>query len=102
MIEYIEYKGKKHPLRISYIAMKQVQKETKNQMGDDITTYESLLYFSMKRGYEIEQEEMPFKRNEMPEILDECFLAFLPLAKDFFQRLAAASGVMPPLETKSK
>lgn len=89
MIEYIEYKEKKYPVRISYMAIMGLKKDTGKgleDMGDgmDKSTIESLLYHSLKSGAAAEGKEMPFKKADLVDILEECFISFLSLIPKFF------------------
>jgi hypothetical protein len=107
MIEYIKYKGKKYPVRISTYAMKMLQKETDKSVDDlmevtDIALYEPLLYYSMVAGAKAEGSELDIKREDVEWVLDECFIEFVQLIPKFFPKNAEVGGVteMTPIVRK--
>ena len=89
MIEYIEYKKKKYPIRISYMAIMGLKKDTGKGLEDmgsgmDEKTIESLLFHSLKSGAVAEGNEMPFKKADLVDILEECFMDFISMIPKFF------------------
>jgi len=97
MIEYIKYRGKKYPIRISTYAMKMFQKETEKTVDDlmdinDIALYEPLLYYSMVAGAKAEGTELDIKKEDIEWVLDECFVEFVKLIPKFFPENAVGGG----------
>lgn len=106
MIEYINYKKKKLPVRIQFYAlmkfkaetgksfdeMKEIAKEddTKTVMEslglDEFGLMEPLLYYSLISGHKAitPEKEFPFIRENAFDILEECFLEFVDLLPKFF------------------
>jgi hypothetical protein len=97
MIEYIKYKGKKYPVRLSTYAMKMFQKETEKSIDDlmevqDVALYEPLLYYSMVAGAKAEGTELDIAKEEIEWVLDECFIEFVQLIPKFFPENAGVGG----------
>ena len=89
MIEYITYKKKKYPIRISYVALNGFKKDTGKSFDDmeggiDLENYESLLFHALRSGAKAEEIEMPFEKKDIEDILDECMMEFLELIPKFF------------------
>ena len=73
-MDYITYKKEKLPIRVSYYALKQYQKETGKDLSDldeNLENLEILLYHSLIAGHKSENKEMILPREEMEFILDE-------------------------------
>jgi hypothetical protein len=97
MIEYIKYKEKKYPVRISTYAMKMFQKETEKSIDDlmdinDIALYEPLLYYSMIAGAKAEGVELDIPKEDIEWVLDECFVEFIRLIPKFFPENVVGGG----------
>lgn len=111
MIKYITYKSKKHPVRVSYYALKKTQQEVKKDNGDelsmeqimsgDIELYEPLLFYALQAGYKAEEKENPIKRDDIEWVLDECFTEFINIVPSFFQGLEAGQK-QPPKKPTNK
>lgn len=109
MVEYITYQGKQLPVRISFLAinnsekdLKKMKKELKAQ-GDEPTELdylEPLLYHSLIAGHYAEKRVFDIKRDEVQYILDECLMEFADLAKKFSSKEGAKSA--NPMQKKSK
>jgi len=89
MVQYIEYKEKKYPVRISYRALVGLKKDTGKSFeelseGGDLEFYEPLLYHALISGAKAVDTEMPFKLKDMPDILDECWMSFSSTIGAFF------------------
>lgn len=88
MIEYITYKNEKYPVRISYLAIMGLKKDTGKGLEDisemDEKIIESLLFHSLKSGAKAEGNEMPFKKTDIVDILEECFMEFVVIIPKFF------------------
>jgi len=79
-ISYITYEGDKLPLRISWYALNNYQKETGkdiNDIGEDIGNYEILLWYALIAGHHAIKKELAISREEVPFILDECLNEFI-------------------------
>ena len=87
MVEYIAYKDDKYPIRISYYALKMVKQETGkalDNLEEDITLLEPLLFYSLAAGHKAEGKNFTVNREEIEFMLDECWLDFVELIKNFF------------------
>lgn len=88
MIEYITYKKKQYPIRLSYLALKKFKQETGKDFekldDNDIEIYETMLFYALESGGKAMDTPNPFKREIMEEILDECFFDFVKLVPKFF------------------
>jgi hypothetical protein len=90
MVEYITYKGKKFPIRVSYYVLKHLKEETGKGLeaidDQDFEVYEAILFYALIAGnqYENGKMESPIKRDEMEMVLDECFFDFIALIPKFF------------------
>ena len=93
MIKYIKYQNEKHPVRISYYALKHTSEDTGTSLekltdkGNDSIVFEKLLYYGLKAGYRAEGKgELPEELSEenIEFVLDEIFFEFTEMIKDFF------------------
>lgn len=93
MIEYITYDKKKYPVRVSYRALTMFKKETGVSLENldnpdageiDLTAYETLIYYALESGHRAEKKEFTFKKDEMADVLDDCFFEFVKLIPRFF------------------
>lgn len=74
MVNYIEYKEEKHPIRISYYALKQFQLETGKSieaLDEDMANIEILLWYGLIAGSKAEGKELTLEREDMEFLLDE-------------------------------
>lgn len=96
MIEYLNIKGEKHPIRVSYLVLKNLKKETGKTLetidNGDVELYEPILFYALQSGAAAENKQMPFTREQMPEILDECMFDFLELIPLFFPQNRGKKG----------
>ena len=101
MIEFITYKEKKYPIRISYMAIMGLKEDTGKGMEDmgegmDKATIESLAYHSLKSGAKAQGNEMPFKKEDIEDILEDCFMEFISLIPLFFPEDKLGKTVKKP------
>ena len=89
MVKYIKYQGEQYPVKIGYRVLKNLQKEgvDLSAVKEDLTVYETLLFYALQAGTKIEGEEMPFSRDQMEDLLDEVFEEFVGIVLDFSQNL---------------
>lgn len=86
-ISYISYKDNKWPLRISWYALREFQKDTGRkieELGNDMADMESLLWFSLIAGHTALEMPMTLKREDMQWILDESMEEFNQILTDSF------------------
>lgn len=87
MVEFITYQKKKYPIKIGYYVLKMLKVETKKNLediGGDIEIYETLLFYALKQGAKIEGVDFNFTKEDMEQVLDECFFDFVELIPKFF------------------
>jgi len=92
MIKLIKINGVEHPIRVSYSALKAVKdthgKSISKVTEDELEVYETLLFASLKSGYQATQRssEFKFKKEEMELALDDCYVDFLKIVPEFFPK----------------
>ena len=90
MVEYISYKKKQWPVRISYSVIKRIQAANNGKdiasllKGGSVAMFETILYYGLLSGCKAEETECPFKEEDMEDILDECFKEFTEIIPKFF------------------
>lgn len=87
-MDYLNYKGAKLPLRVSYYALKQYQVETGkdiSSLDESISNLEILLYYALKAGAKADNKLFEIQREEMEFILDEALPEFNSILIGSFQ-----------------
>jgi hypothetical protein len=92
LVKHITYKGKEHPVRISYRAIKVLTQSGKNIDAENLLSgqedsdmYEKILFIGLQSGYKAEDiTDFPFKESDMEDVLDEIFWEFLEIMPEFF------------------
>ncbi len=91
MVKFLAIRGEQHPIRLSYYALKMLKEKlgisVTEMKDDDYKAYECLLYYSLKKGAEVEGKEMPFDEDEMENVMDEVFFEFVALIPSFFPQI---------------
>jgi hypothetical protein len=94
MVKYINYKGKKHPVKIGYYVLKMLKAETGKEITDvfqegntNLEIYEPLLFYALKKGAKDTDQEFAFKMEDMEDVLDDCLFDFIAMLPDFFPQL---------------
>ena len=98
-MDFINYKGKELPIRVSYYALKQYQKETGkdiSSLDDNIENLEILLYHAIVAGHKAEDKECTINRDDIELILDESMTQFNQIILNSFP------GFQPADATKKK
>ena len=89
MVRFLECKGQELPIRVSYYALKKMKQSLGRTVSltdsSDYDAYEELLYHSLVKGHKEEGIEMPFKREDMEDVMDEVYFDFIALIPFFFQ-----------------
>ena len=85
MTEFLYYKGKELPVRVSFYALKHTKRETKKDVFDnfDLDMFEPLLFYSLKAGHKAEGIDLDIKREDVEFVLDEVLQDFMKLVKAF-------------------
>jgi hypothetical protein len=92
MVKYLEYKKDKLPVRLSYRALKSLKGKdlAKLASGGDSGTilddemFEELLWAGLRSGHSHEEKELKLKKEDMEDVLDECFFEFVQMIPQFF------------------
>lgn len=90
MVKYIEYKEKRYPVRVSYLALKMVSEKTGKQLSQmdvdkfDPQVQEQLLFWALKSGANATGETLTLNETDMEAVLDECFIQFTQMIPEFF------------------
>ena len=96
MVKFLEYKGDKLPVRVSYYALKMLKEKEGLSMSsmadDDYTAYEALLFYALKKGHEVEGKEFKLTMEDMEAIMDEVFFDFVKLIPLFFPQIDLPKG----------
>lgn len=115
MVEYIEYKGKKYAVRVSYYALKMTRKESgkdqvefdesmksalKSPETFDIEIYETMLWYSLVAGAEFEGVELDLPREKIEFVLDGCFYEFMTIVENFQPKTDQLTGSEKKVEPK--
>ena len=89
MVEYLQYKDEKLPVRITFTALSKFQQETTksiddlDNLGANLILIEPLLFFSLEAGFKADKKVFEIKRKDMPDILDECWQLFMENIEKF-------------------
>lgn len=78
-MDFLNFKGERWPVRVSYYALKQYQTETGKSIDtidENISNLEILLHYALVAGCKAEDKPFTFKREDMEFILDECLAEF--------------------------
>ena len=88
MVKFLKINGADHPVRISYYALKMLKEKTGKALSkiadDDFESYETLLFYSLKKGAQATGGEFTFKETDMEDVMDEVFMDFMALIPLFF------------------
>lgn len=91
MVEYITFNEEKLPVRVSYYALSEYKNETGEEFSEDgmgsstnLKMFEPIFFYSLVSGHRATGKEMKVKRDEMFEILEECFMEFANILPKFF------------------
>lgn len=87
-MDYLDYKGEKWPVRVSYYALKQYQLETGKgieSIDEELSNLEILLHYALVAGCNKENKEFTLKREDMEFFLDESLNEFNTILLGSFQ-----------------
>ena len=97
MTQYISYKNKKYPVRISYSALNHLRKESGKDLSeilgtsDDVSYLEILLWYGLISGAKAEDIKLELDRSECEFILDESLSEFNAILSASFAPLTEES-----------
>lgn len=98
MVKFIEYKKEKYPVRLSYRALKSLKGSdlTKVAQGEfDDAIFENLLWAGLQSGHTAEEKELTLKKENIEDILDECFFEFVKIIPEFFPKAQEKGNAVP-------
>lgn len=106
MIEYIYYKEEKYPVRLSYRVFQGLKKDIgevdlKKLKSLDAEVLETMLWHGLISGCKREGKELLLKKEDMEDVLDDCFFDFIKMIPKFFPNTKLGNDV-PDLEQKQK
>jgi len=82
MVEYINYKGEKLPIRIAWSTMKKLA-----STDDKIDVLELMLWYGLISGHVAETKELKIEQKEVEFILDESIVEFKEIVKKATKKL---------------
>lgn len=88
MVKFVEYQGKKLPIRISYYAIKILKEKSGKrfeEIDEDVALYAPLFYASLQAGAWATNTPLEIKEEDVEKVLDACFFDFIKLIPEFFQ-----------------
>lgn len=89
-VKHLTINGEQHPLKIGYKTLKRLQEDTKGAVDinniKEFEIYEKILFYGLQQGYSIEKKEFLFQQSDMEDLLEDCFLEFMELIPQFFQK----------------
>ena len=109
-VEFIEYNGKKYPIKLGIYSLMLLQ----NREGislDDINTnpelYQPILFMALQQGAQITKEPLDLVKEDMSLVLDECFVEFTTILPKFFpedmlEKLMEVGGMVQETIPKKK
>jgi hypothetical protein len=107
MIEYVNINGVEWPIRISYVVLNQVKSkhgvslESLGSNMEDLTIWETVLFYGLRQGCKAEEKEFTWKENDMEDALDACFMELISKVPLFFQKGSQVSPV-PVQKTQTR
>jgi hypothetical protein len=107
MVEYVNIKGKKYPVRVSYYALLKAQKDSGvslDQIESDIEAQQHLLWYALEAGHHFMNEKMPkeLKKEDAIWYLDECYMEFQQAILAFAKQLVETQEKMTAKDGKKK
>lgn len=107
-VEFIEYNGKKYPIKLGIYSLMLLQKREGISL-DDINSnpelYAPILFMALQQGSQITKEPLDLLEDEMTAVLDDCFVEFTTLLPKFFpeemmEKLMEDGGMIQMKEPK--
>lgn len=91
MVQYITYKEKQYPVRLSYRVFKGLKKDLgkvnlKDLESLDPDLLEAMMWHGLVVGHRFTGETLELKRQDMEDVLDECMFEFIELVPIFFPK----------------
>lgn len=91
-MEYIEINGANHPIIVNFFVIGEFQRETGETLSsltdveNKLYLIEPLLWHSLRYGYIISKQQIPFERTEMPSLLldNNIYIKFMEVITKFF------------------
>lgn len=102
-VEYLTYKKKQYPVRLSYRVFKGMKSELAGKVVDfenlNPELLEAMLWYGLVSGHQAEEKKMDLTKEVMEDVLDECFREFMEMIPRFFPN-AKMGNVVPNLENQ--
>ena len=104
MTDFINYDGKKYPIKVSFVALNSFEKETGktlSEVGEALEPHTIILWHALKAGHRLAGEEVTLTRDDMEWVLDESLAEYQKIFMDSMVKISdALSG--KKVETKKK
>lgn len=107
-IEFITFNKKKYPVKLGIYSLMILQNRDGISLEDINTNpevYEPVLFMALQQGAKMEKQELDLELEDMPLVLDECFIEFTSLFPKFFPeemlgKLMEDGGMVQLVESK--
>lgn len=93
MVEFLEYRGKKHPISVDFYALGEIEKEGLDLEKDGMEAMRRLFWHSLIAGHFHENKEMEFKEEDLKFLFGFLFDQFEKAMTLF---LASRNGTKAP------
>jgi len=103
MTDFINYGGKKYPIKISFVALNSFEKEsgkTLAEVGEALEPHTIILWHALKAGHRLAGEELTLTRDDMEWVLDESLAEYQRVFMDSMVKISDA--LTGKTETKKK
>ena len=103
MVDYIKYKGESYPIKISFKALNDFEKETgkvMSEIGEALATHEIICWFGLVAGHRMDEKELKLTREDVEWILDESLGTYQKIFMDSMVKLSEELSGTP--ENKKK
>ena len=91
MVEFITYKDKKYPIRMSYYVLMMAQKESGasslDQLDKDFEAQQHILWYALVAGHKLAGKELELPREDMVWVLDACYMEFQKALFEFAKEI---------------
>jgi hypothetical protein len=90
MVEFINYQGKKYPIRISYYVLEMASKELGlglDEVSQNISAQKDVLWYALIAGHRMSKKDLSLKREDCVWILDECYIDYQKALYKFGQSI---------------
>ena len=95
MVKFLNYKEEKLPIKLGYKALKYLRQEDKIDISQldptkgelDLSIFEKVLWHALVSGHQSEGKVLGLEKEQMEDVLDECFTEFTRAIPEFFPKV---------------